>query len=424
MRYDRKRLVNAFFLLVFFGSLLFAVVFTFLTARQPSDTPDVTAKKAGSAFGLEDKDIWLYLEVITRVKEDALFVGPGTAREDIVRDSLKAYLAQKDRFSDYLTREEYKNFKESQLDTYVGVGMEIEKDGDGKIICVPYPKGPAEAAGISPGDQLKSLNGTPVDGKSLFTIASMAKGKPGTTVDLVVLTESGIQKQTKVTRAHITVEAITKQRLGKRPVIQISSFVRNTRRKLRTILDGWKAEDPIIIDLRSNAGGDLHAAIDSTMLLLGEGKRVVSIETRKGSKTYVSVGGATNLTSPIYLWQNEGTASAAEVFVAALTENHRAVSIGKRTFGKGTIQDILELSDGSALVLTTGELQTPNGVRYQGYGLTPTYPVNDTGDTASRYMEKVEELIRVKGNSPPTPVSDSALGNETSNGQSGDVPRK
>ena len=95
----------------------------------------------------------------------------------------------------------------------------------------------------------------------------------------------------------------------------------------------------------------------------------------------------------MYLWQDEATASAAEVFIAALTENDRAVSIGKTTFGKGTVQDIIELSDGSAMVLTTGRLETPRGVSYDGSGLAPTYTVS--GDT-TMYLTKVEELAGVK----------------------------
>src|SRR5262249_43368935 len=156
------------------------------------------------------------------------------------------------------------------------------RDRTGKIICMPYPGGPAEKAGIAPGDQLKSVNGTVVDDKSLFTITSMARGKPGTVINFVILTKSGREKQVEVTRANIVTETIAKRQLAKRPVIKISSFVQGTRAKLRDILNSWKADDPIIIDLRNNAGGDLHAAIDSAMLLLEEGKKLISIKTRKG----------------------------------------------------------------------------------------------------------------------------------------------
>ncbi|HEX9869193.1 MAG TPA: S41 family peptidase [Candidatus Tectomicrobia bacterium] len=420
---DAKNWVIALLLVALCGSTLFPLLSAFLATPQVKNSLKDMGKTSESSFGLDDKDIWLYLEGLARIKEDALFLEPGVTREEIVQETLKTYLARKDPFSDYLTRKEYHDLRESQNERYVGIGMEVERDRTGKIICRPYPGSPAEKAGISIGDQLKSVNGVFVDGKSLFTIISMAKGKPETSVHLLILTKSGLEKQVGVTRGNIVTETIAKRRLGKRPVIKISSFVQNTRAKLRDILHGWEANDPIIIDLRSNAGGDLHAAIDSAMLLLEEGKKLISIKTRKGSKTHESSGGAVNLTSPVYLWQNEGTASAAEVFIAALTENQRAVSIGKSTFGKATMQDIFELSDGSALVLTTGELQTPNGTSYQGFGLTPTYTVKDVNDTAGHYMEKVEELIRLKRHGAPTGVSGSTLSRETSKQRSVHAPR-
>src|SRR5262249_16933425 len=226
------------------------------------------------------------------------------------------------------------------------------------VVCVPYPGSPAKEAGITVGDQLKSIDGIPVDGKSLFAVAAMARGKLGTAVDFIILTKSGTEKRVRVTRSKVVAETIAKHWFGQKPGIKIFSFTRDTKEKLRRILSDWETDIPIIIDLRSNAGGDLYAAIDSAMLFLEKGKKIVSIKTRHGSKIYESAGGAINLSSPVYLWQDEATASAAEVFISALTENDRAVSIGKRTFGKGTKQDIIELSDGSALVLTTGDLLT------------------------------------------------------------------
>jgi carboxyl-terminal processing protease len=165
---------------------------------------------------------------------------------------------------------------------------------------------------------------------------------------------------------------------------------------VRQALKSWERDIPIIIDLRGNGGGDLHAAIDSAMLFLKEGKKIVSVETRIGTMDYESKAAAVDLTTPIYLWQDEGTASAAEVFIAALTDNDRAVSIGKWTAGKGTKEEIIELSDGSALILATGILQTPRGSRYQGKGLKPTYELKDDPVDTMHYLMKVGELTGSK----------------------------
>ena len=166
------------------------------------------------------------------------------------------------------------------------------------------------------------------------------------------------------------------------------------RKSLAIFFSSWKKSAPVIIDLRGNSGGDLDAAIDSTELFLEKGQKIVIIESRTGSTSYKSMSAALVLAYPIYLWQDATTASAAEVFIAALTDNQQGVSIGKTTFGKGTKQDIIELSDGSALFLTTGLLKTPNGLGYQGRGLNPDYQLNnDSVDTAD-YLSKVKELTR------------------------------
>src|SRR5262249_9647220 len=172
-------------------------------------------------------------------------------------------------------------------------------------------------------------------------------------LNLVISTKSGVEKEVKVRGSAVTIDSDFLYQLGKPRVIGFGPFTRDTKGKLRRILRPWETNKPTIIYLRGNTGDDLHAAIDAAMLLLQKGKRIVSIETRKQPKNYDSNVGAANLSSPLYLWQDEATASAAEVFIAALTENDRAVSIGKTTFGKGTVQDIIELSDGSAMVLTT-----------------------------------------------------------------------
>jgi carboxyl-terminal processing protease len=381
-------------LIAFLSGALVLLSVAFFLSRQPKNPPS----KAERSFGLEDKDIFLYLEAIAKIKEDASFLTQDLTREQIIRESIKAYLSQKDSSSDYLTRDEYRKFKESQDDRYVGIGMEIKKARDGRILCVPYPGGPAATAGITVGDELKKIDGISVYGKSVFAVASMARGKPGTELNLVIATKSGIDKEVRLRRSAVTTDSVSTYQLGKTQVIKIVSFTRDTSDKLKRVLKIQETGRPIILDLRGNAGGDLHAAIDSASLFLQKGKKIVSINTRKQPKTYESNVAAVNLSSPLYLWQDEATASAAEVFVAALTENDRAVSIGKTTFGKGTVQDIIELSDGSAIVLTTGRLETPRGGSYDGDGLAPTYRVS--GDT-TMYLTKVEELAAVKSHGRP-----------------------
>jgi len=379
-------------LIAFLTGALVSLLITLILYKQPTDT----SNQAQPTFGLDDKDILLYLEAITQIKQKASSLSPDMTRAQIVEKSLRALLAQKDPCCDYLTREEFRKFKESLNESYVGIGMEIKQDRDGRIICLPQPESPAARAGITAGDQLKKIDGVPVDGKSLFAVAAIARGKPGTEVKFIIATKSGTEKPVRVTRSNVTLQSVSKRSVGRSPIIGVSHFTRDTSGKMKEVLKSWEREIPIIIDLRGNGGGDLHAAIDSAMLLLKEGKRIVSVETRQGTNAYESKSAAVNLTTPVYLWQDEGTASAAEVFIAALTDNDRAVSIGKWTAGKGTREEIIELSDGSALILATGNLQTPRGFRYQGKGLKPTYELKDGLVDTINYLMKVRELSGAK----------------------------
>lgn len=358
--------------------------------------PEPSLRKEPVKLDLKEKDIFLFMEAIMRVKDSSVFLNASVNREEILRDAIKSYLPTIDASSAYLSPEEYLQFKDSLNENYAGIGMEVVKTEDDRFVCFPYPGGPAEQAGIKTGDRLKSVNGIAIKGKPLFTMAALARGPIGTSITLVVITSSGIEKEVNIMRSKVKIETISRQRLGNFEVITIRSFTRNTRGYLQSFANGWKKNEPIIIDLRNNSGGDLYAAIDSTMLFLEKTQPIVTVKSRSELKTYESTNRAINLTSPLYLWQNESTASAAEVFTAALTQNHRAVSIGKTTFGKGTKQDIFELSDGSALVLTTGYLLTPDGTEYQGHGLAPTYPLEKKDPQTEDYLAKLREIMTVR----------------------------
>jgi carboxyl-terminal processing protease len=352
--------------------------------------------KAKPVFGLDDKDVLLYLEAINQIKEKASSPIPNLPRPQIIEQSLRAYLTQQGHCCDYLTREEYGKFKGSLKEGYVGVGMEIKQDRDGRIICLPQPDSAAARAGIARGDQLKKIDGVPVDGKSIFAVTAMARGKPGTEVNFIVAAKGGAEKQVRVIRSTVALRSVSKRFVDRRPVVELAHFTRDTSVKMREILGSWEEGAPIIVDLRGNGGGDLHAAIDSAMLFLEKGKRIVSVETPKGTNVYESKDAAVNLKTPVYLWQDEATASAAEVFIAALVDNHRAVSIGKRTAGKATREEIIELSDGSALILATGTLKPPSGLRYQGSGLAPGHELKEDPIDTRDYVTKVQELSGAK----------------------------
>lgn len=221
----------------------------------------------------------------------------------------------------------------------------------------------------------------------------MARGEQDTTVKLLIMTRAGKRKSRSVKRSHVSFDSVSKTKIEDIAVIKIPAFTRDTKTKLKKELADVNKVNPLVIDLHGNAGGDLSASIDSAMLLLGDNKKIVSIKTRNGIEHHKSGNGIMGPGSMLYLWQDEGTASAAEVFIAALTQSHRAISIGKKSFGKGTRQEFFELSDGSVLFLTTSFLQAPDGFLFDGKGLSPDYAVESDNSTTTEYLLKVKELV-------------------------------
>jgi carboxyl-terminal processing protease len=356
--------------------------------------------KTSSTYS-QDQDIPFYLEVINQIQKNAFYLEPGTKPKDIARETLKAYLKNLDRFSTYLSPEEYASFRESQKSRYVGIGMDIEVTSSDRILCIPHAHGPAEKAGIKFGDILESINDVSVSGKSLMDVSILAKGEAGREVSLKV--RRGDQLKTfRVKREEIQARSVWMTWQGTLPVITISSFKNNTQRELKNLLLSLGEVSQIVLDLRGNLGGDLNEAVDSAMLFLDKNKKIVSIKTRAGVSTqYKSTSLPTNGTSQLFLWQDKRTASAAEVFIAALVQNDRARSIGEKTYGKGIMQDVIELKDGSALILTTALLQTPNGTLYHGKGLESTDPLNIPSPETDHYLAKVRQLIEQETSSHP-----------------------
>ncbi len=306
-----------------------------------------------------------------------------------LHSSLQEIVGKLDTYSTYLSVDEYEGFKISQKSTYAGVGMEIERNHTGDIVCFPYMGSPAARAGIKCGDILKSVNGVSIMGMPALKVVPMIRGKTGTSVNLGVQKESGVKAKIRIIRRKIKSDTIRwSRRLGV-PIIKIQNFIPGTSRELKFVLSKFSNEPEIIIDLRGNGGGDFHAAMDTASLFLGNGEKIVEVQKNKINKIYFSTTPDQYSTKKIHLLQDKQTASAAEVFISALTDNGRADSIGEKTFGKGTLQEIFELIDGSSLFLTTGHLVTPSGLKFHEKGLSATQKFNLSESSLEKYIRKI-----------------------------------
>ena len=357
--------------------LVTPLVSSSVTVQAPPPCPPDCATRAG-ANG--DAALQLYAQALARISEQAVF--GADARAVIVGQTLAAYLATKDPYSGFLTPSEYAAFTALQNNTYAGIGAELERRRDGETLCYPFPGSPAERAGIKAGDRLLSIGGQPVKGKPLAVIAAWTGGLPGTQVMLEVAGENASARRIGVTRELVNPPALSEYITGGARIIRLSGFTSATPGGVEAILAHWPRELPVIIDLRGCGGGDFYAAVDTVMLFLNKGQPIVTVTGRDGAQPYISTRDGVRLATSVFLWQDEHTASAAELFIGALTDNARATSIGRTSAGKGSRQDILPLSNGAALILTTGYLSTPHGVRIDGHGLAPQRPVVAGAGTA------------------------------------------
>nr|WP_320190038.1 S41 family peptidase [uncultured Desulfobacter sp.] len=338
-----------------------------------------------------------YEEAFNVIKENFLFFNPKSPTNIADSSSLLNYLHQFDKSSEYLIKSEYEAFKHAQNKMYVGIGMEIEKNDAGDVICFPFPGSPAYNSGIELGDVLKSVNGKNISNLTIFGVAYKLLGKLGSIVSVgVKKTKTDKSMTFAIKRQWVNYDSIALLNAGGVPIIKIHSFQISTKRELKFALIRLEDQPVIIIDLRDNPGGDFYQAVDSAMLFLPSDTLIVSVKKRGETKEYKSTTPAFNKKSKILIWQNEKTASAAEIFTAALTANNRAKSIGKQSYGKGTTQDIFELSDGSALFLTIGYLLTPTQLKYHKIGLNPTYEIKEAESSMEVYLDRTKEVINQK----------------------------
>ncbi|KPA13569.1 carboxyl-terminal protease [Candidatus Magnetomorum sp. HK-1] len=311
-------------------------------------------------------------ELISIIKKKAIFTPSDYRHETIKTKGVKAYLKGFDPYSDYLSLKEYQVFQNLQESEYVGVGMEVEKNKSGKVVCFPIKDEPAQNAGIEPGDILLAIDDTNIENKSLLFIASLSRGNVGSIVKVSVKKIDGNLQHYKIKRSKLSSKSVKLFWNKNIPVLKVKSFIISTKREIQSLLENLQQEEFIVIDVRNNPGGDLHSAIDSAMLFLKKNSPIVHVKSKNNTKTYYCTAEPVNSTQQLYLLQNEHTASAAEVFIAALTQNKRAVSMGAKTFGKGVKQSILELKNGDVVFLSTAFLLTPVFDNYHQKGLKPS----------------------------------------------------
>lgn len=289
-----------------------------------------------------------------------------------------------DTYAAYYNEPEYRDMKEKTSGNYCGIGAYVSQSAtDGSISVVQPIKGsPAEKAGLKSGDIISQVDGASIEGMDLTAVVSKMKGKAGTKVELTVIRDNH-PKTFHLTREEIHSQTVASRMLdGKIGYIAVSSFEEVTKQQFREALDKLekKGEESLIIDLRNNGGGLLSTAVDMLNRLLPEGV-VVYTKDKEGKKEVYRSDGKESFDKPVVILVNENSASASEVFSGAMQDYGKAVLIGTTTFGKGIVQTVFDLPDGTALKLTTSKYYTPKGRNIHGTGLKPDVSVELNGQT-------------------------------------------
>ena len=321
----------------------------------------------------------------------------------MIYGSLRGMLSSLDEFSSFLDPEEYKEISVEAKGEFGGIGVEITLRDGILTIITPIAGTPADVAGIKPGDKIVKINGKITKNMTLNDAVKIMRGEPGTQLVLTVWRE----KEEKVLdipikRAVINVASIKDAYLieDKIGYIKLIEFQEKAGRELEDALKKLEGQgmDALILDLRNNPGGLLDSAIEICEKFLPKGQIIVSTKSRSQAQNAVvkSSGQYTHPQYPIIILVNEGSASASEIVAGALKDNKRAVLMGMKTFGKGSVQTVIPLKDSSALRLTTASYYTPSGKSIMNQGVIPDVVVEQEElkakkNAPSDIFEKIEE---------------------------------
>lgn len=361
-----------------------------IQSRDPSDPP---------------KQFRLLNEVWNILSTD--FVEPKALDADkLGRGAIDGVIAAlSDSHTTYIDADNLKAEQSGIRGAYEGIGANVMLVEGVLTVVAPLPGSPAEQAGIQAGDRIVAVNGESTKGMALNDAVNKVKGPRGSQVTLDIQRQNETTVRTiQVTRAEIRTNSVRLLRMLPDGVahIQIAQFAQRTGNEMRDVLKDAMNQGAkgIVLDLRNNPGGLLDATVDVAGQFLEGGLAGYQMD-RNGKKDSLPIRNRGDVNKlPMVVLANRGSASGSELLSGALQDRNRASLIGTRTFGKGSVNHLRELSDGSALYVTIGRWLTPNGRQIEGQGLTPDYEVNpiedDLKNNRDAQLDKALDVLRSK----------------------------
>lgn len=339
----------------------------------------VLAERESPAAAVESlpiNELRTFTDVYARIKADYV---ESVDDKTLLTHAIRGMLAGLDPHSTYLDPEEFKELQAGTSGTFGGLGIEVGmEDGFVKVIA-PIDDTPAQRAGLQAGDLIIRLDDKPVQGMSLNDAVKLMRGEPGTKIKLTVV-RKGLEKPLELTieRAIIRVKSVKSRMLEPGyAYVRITQFQSQTGEQLRQALEDLQKQADgklkgLVLDLRNNPGGVLQASVSVADAFLDDGLVVYTDGRVKDAKLRYSAHAGDLLNgAPMVVLVNGGSASASEIVAGALQDHKRAIIMGSKTFGKGSVQSIQELANGGAVKLTTSRYYTPSGRSIQAEGIIP-----------------------------------------------------
>ena len=357
-------------------------------------------EKSAAASSLPLEDLRAFTEVFGRVKSDYV---ESVEDKELLEHAIKGMLSGLDPHSSYLNAEEFKEMRIGTDGKFGGLGIEVSMENGFVKVISPIDDTPAERAGIQAGDVIVRLDDTPVKGMTLNEAVKIMRGKPGTDILLTVVRE-GAEGPLKITitRDIIRIKSVRGKTLDPGyGYIRISQFQSATGTSMRKQLSELKKENGgelkgLVLDLRNNPGGVLNASVSVADAFVSKGK-IVYTEGRVKDSLLTFNASPNDLLkgAPIVVLVNGGSASASEIVAGALQDHHRAIIMGTKTFGKGSVQTIMPMNNGAALKITTARYFTPSGRSIQAEGIEPDIEVEQLelskkGDASAERLREAD----------------------------------
>ncbi len=384
---ERKRVMNK---KVPLGVTIALMIITASVAITISQIFSINYYNMGYSNAQEMKKAYSKLSEIDDIVSDNYINEADT--EQLADGMAAGYVAALgDKWSAYLSKDEYKETLQSMKGKGIGIGINVYKDVDSGYIYISYvmENTPAQTSGLMRGDLIVKVDGADVNEMGYSAAIERLQGEESTVAKITV--QRGTEQLNfEIVRKEYTAVSVQSKMLGNIGYIKITDFADNTPEQFASAIETLTKQGAkgLIFDLRNNGGGTLTSVEQMLDKILPEGV-IVSAEYKNGEKTDLFTSDAECVDLPMAVITNGNTASAAELFSAAVRDMNKGALIGEKTYGKGVMQQTYNLSDGSALRLTIAKFYPPSGVNFDGVGLTPDIAVSLT-EEESKYFYKLE----------------------------------